>query len=86
MKNSIIFLSNSFGGIKTFQNLLIQFLTNYKLDCFLIDREGFKEKNKKITFYKINVLHEIFKTFKILKNKYYNRNKNLYLFYLIQLF
>ena len=46
MKNSIIFLSNSFGGIKTFQNLLIQFLTNYKLDCFLIDRDGFKEKIK----------------------------------------
>ena len=83
MKNSIIFLSNSFGGIKTFQNLLIQFLTNYKLDCFLIDREGFKEKNKKITFYKINVLHEIFKTFKILKKiSIYNRNKKS-IFYFI---
>ncbi len=75
MKNSFIFISNSFGGIKTFQNTLIEFLIDYKLDCFLIDRENYKKKNKKIKFFKLNVLDEIFKTFKILK-KISKRNKN----------
>ncbi len=76
MKNSIIFLSNSFGGIRTFQNSLMKILTDCKLDCYLIDRQNYNEKNKKINFYKVNVLNEIFQTFKILRKlSINNQNK-----------
>ena len=78
MKNSIIFVSNAFGGIKTFQNTLIKFINKKEVECILIDEKQFKNsKKKELKFYKINVLKEISKTFKILqKIKEENKNKN----------
>ena len=78
MKNSIIFVSNAFGGIKTFQNTLIKFINKKEVECILIDEKRFKNsKKKELKFYKLNVLKEISKTFKILqKIKEENKNKN----------
>ena len=77
MKNSIIFISNAFGGIKTFQNTLIKFINKKKVECILIDEKLFKNSKKKLKFYKINVLKEISKTIKILqKIREENKNKN----------
>jgi len=76
MKNSIIFISNAFGGIKTFQDILIKFILKQEVECILIDEKQFKNyKKKKLKFYKINVLKEISKTFKILQ-KIKEKNKN----------
>ena len=78
MKNSIIFISNAFGGIKTFQDILIKFIIKKKVECILVDEKQFKKyKKDKLRFYKINVLKEVSKTFKILKkiNKE-NKHKN----------
>ena len=83
MKNSIIFVSNAFGGIKTFQNTLIKFINKKEVECILIDEKLFKNsKKKELKFYKINVLKEISNTFKILQkikeeNKYKN---NIFIF------
>jgi len=83
MKNSIIFISNAFGGIKTFQNTLIKFINKKEVECILIDEKLFKNsKKKEVKFYKINVLREISNTFKILQkikeeNKYKN---NIFIF------
>lgn len=78
MKNSIIFISNAFGGIKTFQNILIKFIIKKEVECILIDEKQFKNsKKKELKFYKINVLKEISNTFKILqKIKKKNKDKN----------
>jgi hypothetical protein len=78
MKNSIIFVSNAFGGIKTFQDTLIKFINKKEVECILIDEKRFKNsKKKELKFYKLNVLKEISKTFKILqKIKEENKNKN----------
>ena len=78
MKNSIIFISNAFGGIKTFQNILIKFIIKKEVECILIDEKQFKNsKKKELKFYKINVLKEISNTFKILqKIKEENKDKN----------
>ena len=55
MKNSFVFISNAFGGIKTFQDILIKFITKKKIDCILIDEKLFKnQKKKQIIHYKIN--------------------------------
>ena len=60
MKNSFVFISNAFGGIKTFQDILIKFITKKKIDCILIDEKLFKnQKKKQIIHYKINVLIKI---------------------------
>ena len=76
MKNSFVFISNAFGGIKTFQDILIKFITKKKIDCILIDEKLFKnQKKKQIIHYKINVLKKILSTFKALK-QIKNRNKN----------
>ncbi len=78
MKNSIIFISNAFGGIKTFQDILIKFITKKEIKCILVDDKQLKkQKNKEFKFYKIDVLKQVFKTFKILKKiKKENKNKN----------
>ena len=67
MKYSIIFISNAIGGIKTFQNTLIKFFTQKKIECTLIDKKPFKNHKKKLKYYKVNVLKEIYSTFIILK-------------------
>ena len=47
MKNSIIFISNAFGGIKTFQDILIKFILKQEVECILIDEKQFKNYKKK---------------------------------------
>ena len=75
MKNNIVFISNAFGGIKTFQNTLIKFIIKKKIECTLIDGKPFKNHKNKLRYYKINVLKEIYNTFLILK-KIKDKNKN----------
>ena len=77
MKNSVVFISNAFGGIKTFQDTLIKFITKMKIDCVLIDEKPSKNNQKeKLKYYKINVLQKIYNTFKLLKKiKKQNINK-----------
>lgn len=75
MKNNIIFISNAFGGIKTFQNTLIKFIIKKKIECTLIGEKPFKGYKNKLKNYKVNVLKEIYNTFIILK-KIKNKNKN----------
>ena len=88
MKNSIIFISNAFGGIKTFQNILIKFIIKKEVECILIDEKQFKNSKKKgLKFYKINVLKEISNTFKILqKIKKKTKIKIIFLYFQIQSF
>ena len=63
MKNSIIFISNAIGGIKTFQDTLIKFAIQNNIECILLDQINHNIKNKKkIRYFKIKVLDEIFKT------------------------
>jgi len=77
MKNSIIFISNALGGIKTFQDTLIKFITKMEIDCLLIDDQPLKNYEKiKKNYYKVNILKDIYKTFKLLK-KIKERNKNI---------
>ena len=78
MKNSIVFISNAFGGIKTFQDTLIKFITKKKIECILIDEKSFENHKKKdVLHFKVNVLKKIYSTFKILKKiKNQNKNKN----------
>ena len=66
MKNNFIFISNSFGGIKSFRNILLEELTKKNINCILIDKTKHEVK-KKIKFYKINVLSNIIETIKIIK-------------------
>tara|TARA_B100000787_G_scaffold126004_1_gene95233 strand:- start:17732 stop:18760 length:1029 start_codon:yes stop_codon:yes gene_type:complete len=76
MKNSIVFISNAFGGIKTFQDTLIKFFNKKKIECMVIDKHSFQNyKKKHLKYYKIDVLKKIFITFNILK-KLKNKNKN----------
>jgi amylovoran biosynthesis glycosyltransferase AmsD len=78
MKNSIVFISNAFGGIKTFQDTLIKFITKMEIECVLIDGKRLKKNNKeKLKHHKINVLKKIYGTFKILqKIKKLNKKRN----------
>ena len=78
MKNSFVFISNAFGGIKTFQDTLIKFITKKKIECFLIDDQLFKNYKKyKVKYHKVNVLKQIYETFKLLnKIKQKNNKKN----------
>ena len=77
MKNNIVFISNAFGGIKTFQDTLIKFFIKKKIECTLIDKKSFKNHKNKLRYYKINVLKQIFNTFVILeKIRKKNKNKN----------
>ena len=78
MKNSFVFISNAFGGIKTFQDTLIKFITKTKIECFLIDDQLFKNYKKyKVKYHKVNVLKQIYETFKLLnKIKQKNNKKN----------
>ena len=77
IKNSIVFISNAFGGIKTFQDTLIKFIIKKEIECTLIDGKKFRNcKKKELKFYKINVLREILNTFKLLQRiKKKNKNK-----------
>ena len=69
MKNSIIFISNAIGGIKTFQDTLIKFAIQNNIECILLDKINHNLKNKKkIKYFKIKVLDEIYNTLKILMN------------------
>ena len=47
MKNSIIFISNAIGGIKTFQDTLIKFAIQNNIECILLDQINHDIKNKK---------------------------------------
>ena len=47
IKNNIIFISNAFGGIKTFQDTLIKFIIKKEIECTLIDRQKFRNYKKK---------------------------------------
>ena len=87
MKNSIIFISNAIGGIKTSRDILIKFIIKNKIDCILIDKSNSPIITSKLKYFKINVLNKIYKTFKVLKKlSVTNKKKNLFLFFLIQLF
>ena len=78
MKNSVVFVSNAFGGIKTFEHILIKFLIKMKIECILINKKSFKNYRKeKLKHYRVDPLKNIFKTFKLLKKiKNNNNNKN----------
>ena len=82
IKNSIVFISNAFGGIKTFQDTLIKFIIKKEIECTLIDGKKFRNcKKKELKFYKINVLREILNTFKLLqriKKKIKTKKQSLY--------
>lgn len=67
MKNSIIFISNAIGGIKTSRDILIKFIIKNKIDCILIDKSNSPIITNKLKYFKINVLNKIYKTFKVLK-------------------
>ncbi len=75
MQNNFIFISNSFGGIKSFRNNLLEELIRKNIECTLIDQTNHKINKKKFRFYKINVLNKIVETIKIIK-KLSIRNKN----------
>ena len=47
MKNNIVFISNAFGGIKTFQDTLIKFITKMEIECVLIGEKTSKDYKKK---------------------------------------
>ncbi len=67
MKNSFIFISNSFGGIKSFRDILLEELIKKKFDCILIDNTNYKINKNKLKFFNINVLHKRIETIKIIK-------------------
>ena len=68
MKNNIVFISNAFGGIKTFQDTLIKFITKMEIECVLIGEKTSKDyKKKNLKHYKVNVLKNIYETFKVLQ-------------------
>ena len=76
MKNSFVFISNAFGGIKTFENTLIKFITKMKIEYVLIDENIFIKNKKKLKHHKIDTLKKIWNTFKLLKKiKKKNINK-----------
>ena len=83
MQNSFIFISNSFGGIKSFRDILLEELIRENINCTLIDQSNhkFNKTNhkinkKKFIFYKINVLYKIVQTIKIIKKlSILNKNK-----------
>lgn len=76
MKSSFVFISNAFGGIKTFENTLIKFITKMKIEYVLIDENIFIKNKKKVKNHKINTLKKIWNTFKLLKKiKKKNINK-----------
>ena len=69
MKNSIIFISNAIGGIRTFQDTLIRCAIQNNIECILLDQINHNIKNKKkIRYFKIKVLDKISNTLKILIN------------------
>ena len=71
MKNkNIIFLSNAEGGIETFQNNLIRFFLDNKINVDLIDKKKIflKKKDKKFfNFYKSDVIHGLINCIKTLR-------------------
>ena len=83
MKNSIIFISNAIGGIKTFQDTLIKFAIQNNIECILLDQINHKIKNKKkIKYFKIKVLDKIYNTLMILINlsNINKRKKSIFIF------
>ena len=50
MKNNFIFLSNSTGGIKTFEEILIKYVSKKKLSCNLIGKNIKNKSNKNLNF------------------------------------
>jgi len=69
MKNSIIFISNAIGGIRTFQDTFIRCAIQNNIECILLDQINHNIKDKKkIRYFKIKVLDEISNTLKILIN------------------
>ena len=76
MKDNIIFISNSVGGIKTFEDILIKFIHIKRIKCIVINNIYYNKKDKqKINHYKSNVIKQPLNTFKIL-NKIKKRTKN----------
>ena len=73
MKNSFIFISNSFGGIKSFRDILLEELIKKKFDCILIDNTNYKINKNKLKFFNINVLHKRIETIKIIKKIKFNK-------------
>ena len=78
MKDSIIFISNAIGGIKTFQNTLIKFTLKKNIECILLDENNYKvNKNSNLKYFKTNVLSQIYDTCKILRKlSITNKKKN----------
>ena len=76
MKNNIIFISNSKGGIKTFENTFVKYTQKDKIRSIIINNTSYKKNEKnKIKHYKIDVLKQPLNTFKILK-KIKNKKEN----------
>jgi len=76
MKNNIIFISNSRGGIKTFEDILIKYLNKKKIKCEVINNVSYKKNlERNINHYKIDVLKQPAHTFNIL-NKIKKKDKN----------
>jgi glycosyltransferase involved in cell wall biosynthesis len=76
MKNNIIFISNSKGGIKTFEDILIKYIQKEKIRCIIINNISYKKNEKnKADHYKINVLKKPLKTFRTL-NEIKDKNKD----------
>ena len=77
MQNNFILLSNSIGGIQTFEELLIKYLKKKKIKCNLVKNNQKEKSDKKHYFnsFNSNCINNIFKTIGIIK-KIKNNNKN----------
>tara|TARA_B110000027_G_scaffold116755_1_gene127654 strand:+ start:901 stop:1920 length:1020 start_codon:yes stop_codon:yes gene_type:complete len=76
MKNNIIFISNSKGGIKTFEDTFVKYTLKDKIRSIIINNTSYKKNEKdRIKHYKIDVLKQRLNTFKILK-KINNKKEN----------
>ncbi len=79
-KENFIFLSNSTGGIKTFEENLVEFFANKEIPSIIVNKKNIQQK-KCVKFYKCNILREFFKFIKILiilKKKTINK-KNIFI-------
>ena len=69
MKNNIIFISNSKGGIKTFEDTLVKYTLKDKIRSIIINNTSYKKNEKKrIKHYKIDASN--------MRYNYIQRTKN----------
>ena len=82
MKNNFILLSNSTGGIRTFEEILIKYILKNNYTCKIITNnyKNIIKKNINFKLYKNNNLTNIFKTISILKKIKNNKDRFIFIF------